>query len=193
MTLQKLTEILHSKIQNDSFKIQAIDNWCDAYFSNHNNQLPDDSYDKFLNLIAPYLSLKDDAGNSLAHMVAASGYDKVLDDILKLKPDAALQFNDAHRYPIHVAILNNNLDCVKILLSIPSVVTLEDAEKRAAIHYAALYGNENIMELCCKKTPHLEVGDTEGKTPIILAMEADNEEAKGVLERHGVHLPPSPH
>lgn len=186
MILEHLKAILESRAQNDMVKIQAIDNWCHDYFSQNTSQPAE--YQDFLHLVKSYLYLKDEEGNNLCHLLASSGYDKALQDVIEYDPNLVFQANHMGRYPIHTAILNNQLSCAQCLLSIPLVSTLEDVNYRSSIHYAALYGTEEMMELCCKHALDLEMMDTSGKTAIQLAIEADNNDAKTVLERHGIRL-----
>ncbi len=188
MTLLKLEQLLKNKEQSDTIRLRAIDNWYYDYFTSHANYSSHD-YDYSLELIKPYLTIKDDEGNTLIHTIVSSGYDKVLSDILKLNSAGALQSNHAGLYPIHTAILNNRLICAQILFTIPSVSSLKDVEKRSPIHYAALYGNELMVKLCCESTSNLDACDTDGKTALVLAIETNNEKAKAMLEQHGAHLP----
>ena len=132
------------------------------------------------------LAYKDREGNTVIHRMASHGYDQLISDVLDAYTEGALQFNNYGHYPIHSAILNNQINCAKRLLSIPTVATLADTEKRVAIHYAALYGNQEMMELCYEVTDNLNIGDTAGKTALMLANEAGNHLAEEVLAVHGI-------
>ena len=134
------------------------------------------------------LAYKDREGNTAIHIMAYHGYDQLISDVLDSYPEGALKFNNYGHYPIHSAILNKQINCAKHLLSIPHVATLADAEYRVAIHYAALYGNKEMMELWCEVTDDLNISDTEGKTALMLANEAGNHEAEEVLAAHGMQL-----
>ena len=135
------------------------------------------------------LAYKNYEGDTVLHSMAYHGYDQLIHDVLDSYPEGAFMFNNYGHYPIHAAILNNQITCAKSLLSIPNVATLADSKYRVALHYAALYGSKEIMELCCEVTDDLNICDTEGKTALILANEADNHDAQEVLAAHGIHLP----
>ncbi len=133
---------------------------------------------------------QDYEGNTVLHNMAAHGYDELLNDVLTVHSTGALHFNHHGLYPIHTAILNNQLKCAEYLLSNPGVATLKDAEYRAPIHYAGLHGNTAMIELCLKHTPNDVVNsrDTDGKTAYMLATEVENHEAEEVFTAHGIHL-----
>lgn len=128
----------------------------------------------------------DLTGNTALHVMACHGYNQLLQDVLESYPEGASKFNHYGQSPIHTAILNHQIDAAKHLLSIPGVSTLADAEYRVPLHYAARYGNKEMMELCCGVTDDLNKPDTEGKTALMLAIEAENHEAQQVLAAHGI-------
>ena len=128
---------------------------------------------------------KDALGDTVFHAMASHGYTQLLTDLISTDTRGAFYHNNAIQYPIHTAILNNNADIVKLLLTIDQVATLHDSQNRVAIHYAAMYGSKEIIQLCCDATHDLVIHDTEGKTPLMLAMEAENHEAIEVLTERG--------
>ncbi len=134
------------------------------------------------------LAYKDREGNTAIHSMVCHGYDQLISDVLDSYPEGALTSNNYGHYPIHTAILNNQINCAKRLLSNAHVATLADSKYRVAIHYAALYGHKEMMELCYEVTDDLNICDTEGKTALMLAHEAGNHEAKDVLTAHGMQL-----
>ena len=131
------------------------------------------------------LMCQDYTGDTVFHHLASGGYDQLLSDVLDSNPDGAFCFNNHSHYPIHTAILNNQLQTAERLLLIPTVATLTDAKHRAAIHYAPRYGQQDMMELCLSATDDINLRDTEGKTALTLAHEMNNLEAIEVLMNHG--------
>lgn len=134
---------------------------------------------------------QDYEGNTVFHLLASQGYNELLTEVLNTAPQGALIPNHHGEYPIHSAIINNNLsiDAVQTLLKIREVADLKNAEKCLPIHYAALYGDQEIMKACCAVTLDLDVRNIDGKNAYTLAQEVDNQEAMLVLRNHGVSPP----
>ncbi|GHJ85569.1 hypothetical protein NliqN6_1971 [Naganishia liquefaciens] len=63
---------------------------------------------------------RDDRGNNVLHMCCGNGHADVLEYLLSILPSSILQIrNDAQSPPLHWAILNSHLNCVKILVELP--------------------------------------------------------------------------
>jgi ankyrin repeat protein len=131
------------------------------------------------------LKHRDISGNTICHLMAVYGFSQLLEKLLQSHSKLALIHNNNASTPLHAAILNQQSQCVRVLLQVEGASTGLDAKKRMAIHYAALYGNEQIIELCCAQCPDLNALDTDGKTPLILAIEAKNTTAVKLLLLHG--------
>jgi ankyrin repeat protein len=135
---------------------------------------------------APELLFEPDiAGDTVIHQMAAQGFDELIKEILSTHPKLAFIKNNASVYPVHTAILNQKFGPLKTLLAIPGVSTLVDSKKRIPLHYAARYGNALVIEQCCLATKDLNMLDQNHKTPLLLAIEADNKEAIEILQKHG--------
>ncbi|GGI78081.1 ankyrin repeat domain-containing protein [Legionella impletisoli] len=128
---------------------------------------------------------QDKSGDSLLHLIAVNGlYEVYVEDEAELSP-MLLQSNNYQVYPIHKAILNQHTKLIELWLDYDNVSSLSDAKGRVALHYAALYGTEEITKLVCGKTHDLDVRDAYNKTPLILAAEAGNLPAMKVLIEKG--------
>lgn len=141
------------------------------------------------------LSHQDYSGNNIAHFLCNYGFYEILHKMLSQEedwikeafnnPDKGLLFtaNKFKRYPIHAAILNNHAEIVNLLMKQKNIAFLQDYKEQLPIHYAALYGNETMIENCCgddidlgklNKKEYLNLKDTDANTPIMLAKENDN-------------------
>jgi ankyrin repeat protein len=129
---------------------------------------------------------KDSSGNSVFHLMATNHeFYPLLTELLTTHPAGAFCCNNHSQYPIHTAILNNQIANANLLLSIDKVSTLADAEHRTALHYAAQHGSAEMVQLCCDMTDDLNARDSANKTPLILATEIQNLEAVRVLIQKG--------
>lgn len=145
---------------------------------------------------------KDAAGNNFLHYMATYGFDELFEELLHdddwirqalIGNDGLIfQCNNFSRYPIHVAVLNNQEKIVKLFLDIPGVATLKDSRGQIALHYSAKFANQNIVQLCCNvfgnladKDNYINLLDADEKTPLMLANEMENIKAQEVLIERG--------
>jgi uncharacterized protein len=131
---------------------------------------------------------QDYTGETVFHLLTHRGYEDLLTEILNAEQQGAFIANHNGLYPIHTAILSDQLPCVEVLCELPKVMEQTDNEGRTPLHYAAHSGSPKIVELCCEKAHNLNVCDTEQKTPYMLAKEANNTAAMKILSRHGADI-----
>ena len=112
---------------------------------------------------------KDASGNTLFHYLAQHGLLNLLKDTLDSHPAGAFYCNDQSQYPIHTAILNRHHDIAKILLAIDGVATQADNTGQTALHYAARYGDEAMLQCCGEKSLSYNIRDREDNTPLLTA------------------------
>ncbi|MDI9819321.1 MULTISPECIES: ankyrin repeat domain-containing protein [unclassified Legionella] len=128
------------------------------------------------------LGKQDRDGNTVIHQMAVHGFSDLLPEVLETQK-SLIYINNYHgHYPIHTAILNNKLECVRILLNQDNVTALEDGHGETPLHYAVRHGGKEILELFYSDTNVLDPRDFLGKTPLMLAAEKGNLEAvKGLI------------
>ncbi|KAH8090938.1 hypothetical protein HD553DRAFT_303755 [Filobasidium floriforme] len=68
----------------------------------------------------PLKSARDDRGNNVIHMCCGNGHTEVLQYLLPHVPSSLLMaVNDNKSPPLHWAILNNQVECTKLLAQLP--------------------------------------------------------------------------
>ena len=127
----------------------------------------------------------DSNGDSVFHLMVIYGFTALLKEFLDKNHAGAFIKNHHSLYPIHTAILNNRVDSVTFLQTIDKVPDLTDANGQAALHYAALYGNEELIRQCITAQKDINIRDKSDKTPLMLATEIQNLQNLQILIRQG--------
>ena len=86
---------------------------------------------------------------------------------------------------LHLAILQNSFDTVKLLLRKQVRIDDEDAEGNTALHLAIQKGYSNIGKLLLHKGASLEIQNNEGNTALHLAIQQDYGNIDGLLFHKG--------
>lgn len=134
------------------------------------------------------LQHKDDSGNTIMQQLALHDFSPLLNDILASHSELAFINNNLTHYPIHTAILNNQLPNIKLLLALDNGPMLADRNGWAALHYAARKSTPEILDYCCQATPDIDIPDTTGRTPLMLAADLGNLPAMEQLIEHGAKV-----
>ncbi|MBL7481304.1 ankyrin repeat domain-containing protein [Legionella bononiensis] len=134
------------------------------------------------------LNLQDNNGDTVLHLMATHGFSSLLEESVSSNPMLAYIKNNNSHYPVHTAILNDQLDCLRILLKDKDISILADSKGRVALHYAARYSGKEMVELCCDAAPTINPLDNTGLSPFMLAAAAGNELAMSMLIDKGVDV-----
>jgi ankyrin repeat protein len=156
----------------------------------HSNRLIKNKIAIFKLLSANHKLLRhqDDSGNTVVHQMAIHNFSSLMAEVLKIDAELAYIQNNLTHYPIHSAILNNQTQNIKLLLEIPKGALLSDKYEWCALHYAARYSTDEIIELCCQASPNKDAPDYMGKTPLILASELGRLSAVQTLIAQGAQI-----
>lgn len=119
----------------------------------------------------PLLNHQDKSGNTVLHQMAVHDFETLLDETLKTHPELASIKNNHAQYPIHSAILNNQLGNVILLLQVKKGATFADSNGLVALHYAARCANTVIFNECYRANPDINIRDHQQRTPLMLAAE----------------------
>ena len=110
-------------------------------------------------------------GDTVLHQMATHNFNGLMEDILTSNRDLAYIHNNHFQYPLHSAILNNQTHSALLLLKIADAASLLDSNGWGALHYAARYGNIEMLGHCCTIGANIDATDKMGKTPLMLAAE----------------------
>ena len=124
-------------------------------------------------------------GDTVAHLMAKNGFVSLLADLIKEQSPLLFIKNNHGKYPIHIAILNRQLKAVQTLMTVPNMGTLCDAEKRTPLHYAAVYGDADMIKTCIGDGSYLNARDSYEKTPVMSAKRSGNFAAVKLLVELG--------
>lgn len=131
------------------------------------------------------LSMQDQEGDTLLHLLAMQQFDHLLAQVLKANSQLAFIKNNNEIFPVHTAILNHQREALDLLLAIEGGDKLGDKQNRLPIHYAALYGDSKMVASCCRNKENINARDDEGKTPLLAAISTDNQAAIKILTENG--------
>lgn len=166
--------------QRQSPLFQAV--WLPILFDDHILQTKTQIFQALLTANPGGLVAKDFEGNTLLHSLASRDvFIKLAQEVIGKAPQLVATQNNQSRYPIHVAILNNQLLMCQLLLGQKEVCKLADGKQHNALDYAACYGNADIVNCCIQLGGMLEKRDGESRTPLLLAAQYGNQPAVGAL------------
>ncbi len=134
---------------------------------------------------------QDEDGGTILHLMAINGFDELISEVLaRLGDDKSLftkhmkdNFVYHGEYPIHTAVLNGQLEVVRVLYGLdPHAATYIDADGKTPLHYAAQYGQEEMVCLCGEQhTGDIDVRDDRLRTPFMLAKEYNSTPDKAAV------------
>ncbi|EEZ95357.1 ankyrin repeat domain-containing protein [Legionella longbeachae] len=135
------------------------------------------------------LNERNQSNDTLLHIMSIYGYDKLIENLLSHPQTRELAFisNNLGHSPVHAAILNAQHHCAKLLLDIDGVAQLTDAKGRNALHYAARYGDNDMVKICLRTCPKDSL-DKRSQTPLIMASIANNIKAVQELLNYGAEI-----
>ncbi|XP_032117503.1 nuclear factor NF-kappa-B p105 subunit isoform X3 [Sapajus apella] len=119
------------------------------------------------------LSLLDRFGNSVLHLAAKEGNDKVLSILLKHKKAALLldHPNGDGLNAIHLAMMSNSLPCLLLLVAAGANVNAQEQKSgRTALHLAVEHDNISLAGcLLLEGDAHVDSTTYDGTTPLHIA------------------------
>ncbi|XP_023404302.1 nuclear factor NF-kappa-B p105 subunit isoform X5 [Loxodonta africana] len=119
------------------------------------------------------LSLLDRLGNSVLHLAAKEGHDKILSVLLKHKQAALLinQPNGEGLNAIHIAMMSNSMSCLRLLVAAGADVDAQEQKSgRTALHLAVEHDNISLAGCLLLEGDALVDSTTfDGTTPLHIA------------------------
>lgn len=106
-------------------------------------------------------------------------------DVEQFETQSSTQNNRGHS-ALQTAILSNasTTDIEKLLQQKDCGVDFQDRDGRTALHYAALYDNQPIVELLLQSGANANMADHEGWTPLMVAVNANAFTTTQILLQH---------
>uniref|UniRef100_A0A8C0RPQ2 Nuclear factor NF-kappa-B p105 subunit n=1 Tax=Canis lupus familiaris TaxID=9615 RepID=A0A8C0RPQ2_CANLF len=119
------------------------------------------------------LSLLDRLGNSVLHLAAKEGQDKILSILLKHKKAALLMDhpNGEGLNAIHIAVMSNSMPCLLLLVAAGADVNAQERKSgRTALHLAVEHDNISLAGcLLLEGDAHVDSTTYDGTTPLHIA------------------------
>ncbi|KAM9678320.1 nuclear factor NF-kappa-B p105 subunit isoform 2-T2 [Trichechus inunguis] len=119
------------------------------------------------------LSLLDRLGNSVLHLAAKEGHDKILSILLKHKKAALLinQPNGEGLNAIHIAMMSNSMSCLRLLMAAGADIDAQEQKSgRTALHLAVEHDNISLAGcLLLEGDAHVDSTTFDGTTPLHIA------------------------
>ena len=139
-------------------------------------------------VLQPIILHQDQSGDTVLHQLALHHFPSLLDDLLATHSELAYIKNNHSHYPIHTAVLNNQLPNIQLLLAVNDGPMLADNHGWTALHYAARRSKPEILDYCCQITPNIDLLDNKGQSPLMLAAALGNLSAMIKLIEHGANV-----
>lgn len=113
------------------------------------------------------------------YIASTGGHIDFVKEIIKLRPDFALELNQDGFTPLHIASANGDLEIVKQLLKINSnLCKIKGNERRIPLHYAVIKGRIQVIRELLSICPDSIVESTiRGETSLHLALKKNQFEA----------------
>jgi len=112
----------------------------------------------------------DESGETVLFDMVLYNYIGLLKEFVKEYPDLVFKRNNHGQCAVHVGVLNGAYDALKVLFAIEGVPQLRGRKRRTIHHFAVESGCAEMAKLCFDSYPvGIDVGDSEGSTPLGLA------------------------
>ncbi len=130
---------------------------------------------------------KNQEGQNILHQMVVYGFNQLIPDLLKEMPSLVREAQKKDReYPIHLSVASHQIEVAKMLLDIPGVTRLKNDLGQTALHYAARFGSQDMVKVCCDKyVGNTNEKDKYGKTPLALALAENTPDVEAVLIAYG--------
>eukprot|EP00054_Salpingoeca_dolichothecata_P018052 m.110188 g.110188 ORF g.110188 m.110188 type:complete len:1047 (-) comp22707_c2_seq2:318-3458(-) len=138
-----------------------------------------------------FLSATDREGNTALHLAIENGYPKVAELLLK-NGSRAIAVNQVGRTPLHLAAELDSPEICRLLIERYGVqgqhILTQDHNGFMPIHRGALHNSVNAVRYLLKQEAsphHVNSGDKEGFTPLLLASWKGHKEMAALLLQNG--------
>jgi ankyrin repeat protein len=87
--------------------------------------------------------------------------------------------------PLGYAVGHDQLAAVKVLIDAKANLDEVDSAGNSAVHFAAGYGRKKALEHLLARGANASKVNQQGMTPMAVALQNKQQEAMGILQRHG--------
>ncbi|GFO42068.1 ankyrin repeat domain-containing protein 6-like [Plakobranchus ocellatus] len=92
------------------------------------------------------------------------------------------------RSPVHMAVLNNNMSCLQLLVTARANLDVRDVFGNSPCHYAAMLGLHDMLDMMIRIGTQVNSQDITAKTPLMKAVRNNKSEATLRLIRANANL-----
>ena len=126
-----------------------------------------------------YLLHQNTEGETVFHIIARNGFNELIYEVMQQAPSIEFIPRQDGNYPIHVAVLNGQLDVVQKLLSRPGVAEQKDANDNLPLHLAAAFGTRDMTQACLDAYPQgINQSNIHSQTPLDLAKQGNTSDVR---------------
>ena len=133
------------------------------------------------------INATDTNGTTVAHLASENEFFDVLVQLKNQHLGLLLQKNGFNHSCLHIALLNNRKDAVKLLSTIPELLEIKDGSGKKPIHYAASCADINLISYCLSLVNINEI-DGHKQTPLHYAVMSGKLDAVKFLMEKGADV-----
>ncbi|XP_074058125.1 uncharacterized protein LOC141499125 [Macrotis lagotis] len=122
--------------------------------------------------------------NTLLHYAAYGQNTAIVSELQQYNCDFEAQNKDGFT-PLLLAVKENNKEMVEFFLMNGANVNAVDNNQRTPLHLGCVYGYPDVVTLLVERKCHLNPCDLEGLTPLMRAIQCEQEECISILLKHG--------
>ena len=143
------------------------------------------------------LTHRNHAGETVFHLAAQFGFTSLLENLMTDHPEGLFEANNAHQFPIQLAIrqIGESKETLLLLLRNPDVMrTPCPITNEVPLHDAARYITEDtqlteaVVTASLAASVPLDVRNASGETPLTLAIKSMNRTMIDTFLAHGINL-----
>lgn len=110
-------------------------------------------------------------------LVSMCGTPAMLKFLIEAGCDVNRQSETRKRSPVHIAVLNNNISCLQILITAQAKLDSHDLFGNSPCHYAAELGHHDILDVMIRIGAQVNSRDIAAKTPLMKAVRNNKTES----------------
>ena len=139
--------------------------------------------------LKPFFSVqKNYLGLTPLHLAVANESEELARELCSAHVQALDEVDKESRSALHYAVLRNNVDIVRILISSRAFLYIEDNSGATPLHYAAKNNNFELIAFLALQTKLEDIPDHEGRTALMWAASEDAVDVLDLMLRYPGHF-----